>query len=136
MMLLDTHVWIWAAAGDVDRLGPQFLRRLKKTASPFVSSVSLFEIAALTTAGRLVLNQPAERWIRAALAAGGVRVAELTPDIAIDAGAIPSAALGDPVDRLLAATAVHLDLPLATCDRDVIALASRRRDLSVIDARR
>jgi PIN domain nuclease of toxin-antitoxin system len=135
-MLLDTHVWIWAAGGQTDRLGAQFLRRLKRVDAPFVSSASLFEIAALTTAGRLVLNQPCERWVRTALAAGGLRVAELTPDIALDAGAIPATGLADPLDRLLAATAIQLDLPLATCDRDLIAYGAQRRDLSIIDARR
>ncbi len=67
-MLLDTHVWIGAANGGA-KLGPKTRRRLEKSSggiatTAFVSTVSVFEIVALHTAGRLRFNQPVERWVR------------------------------------------------------------------------
>jgi len=95
-VLLDTHVWIWAAADMPRRLGPKTHRLLARGAAAggvYVSAASAFEIAALHTAGRLKFNQPAERWIRESIERGGLRVLEVSTAIATDAGAVPSEAL-------------------------------------------
>jgi PIN domain nuclease of toxin-antitoxin system len=129
-VLLDTHVWIWAAADAPKALGPKARRALARQAAlgrVAVSAASAFEIAALFTAGRLKLNQPAERWIRESLERGALRVIDVTTAIASDAGAIPSSQLADPLDRLLVATARDRDLPLVTCDRAVLDYAARTR---------
>jgi len=94
----------------------------------------MFEVTSLWTAGRLRLSQPPEPWIRAYMAHPGVRLAELTPTIAIDAGAIPRTALPDPIDRLLVATARQLDATLITADSGILAYASRTGDVRVHDA--
>lgn len=55
-MLLDTHVWIWAAADIPRTLGPKTRRLLVRAAATgalYVSAASAFEITALHTAGRL-----------------------------------------------------------------------------------
>lgn len=138
-MLLDTHVWIWAADGGA-KLGPKTRRRLARaataagTAPTFVSTASIFEIVALHTAGRLQLTLPAERWIRESIERGGLRVLDIEPDIAIDAGLIPAATLGDPIDRFLVSTAREYDLPLVTRDRRVLDYAARSGVVRVIDA--
>src|SRR6185503_11302621 len=102
-MLLDTHVWVWAAAGE-SRIGPRTRRLLDKEAAAgrvCVSAISAFEISALCSAGRLVLNQPAERWIRESIEKGNLRVLDLDTDVAMDAGAIGATVVPDPIDRLL-----------------------------------
>jgi PIN domain nuclease of toxin-antitoxin system len=98
--------------------------------------VSIFEIVALHTSGRLRLSRPAEGWIRDSVSAAGVRLAEVTPAIAIDAGAIPRMALADPLDRLLVATARHLDATFLTADQQILQYARdtlnvRAHDLTV-----
>jgi len=78
-MLLDTHVWIWAATGE-PRLGARTRRALNRQSEAgrvYVSAISAFEIGALCAAGRLVLNQPVERWIRDSVARGNLRVLDL-----------------------------------------------------------
>lgn len=137
-MLLDTHVWIWAAADTPKTLGVKARRLLARQAlgRVAVSAASAFEIAALVTAGRLTLNQPAERWIRESLQRGALRVIDVTTTIASDAGAIPSSQLADPLDRLLVATARDRDLPLVTCDRAVLDYSARTRSVRVVDGRR
>ena len=136
-MLLDTHVWIWAAADEPGKLGPKTRRLIARAAaagSLLVTTASVFEITALATAGRLRLNQSAEKWIRDSVIRGALRVVSVDLDIAIDAGAIPSTALADPVDRMLVASARAYDVPLVTRDRQILEYASRSQLVRVSDA--
>ena len=137
-MLLDTHVWIWAATG-ASQIGPRTRRLLNREAAGgrlYVSAVSAFEISALCAAGRLVLNQPPERWIRESIARGSLRVLNLNTDVAIDAGALGAEAVSDPIDRLLVAAARDAEVPLVTRDRRLLDFAQRTRLVRVHDARR
>ena len=136
-MILDTHVWIWAAEGS-RKLGPKTRRRLTTAsaslpAALYISTASVFEVTALHTAGRLQLNQPVERWISTAINKAGVRVIELETGIAIDAGLIPASALADPFDRCLVASAREYGIPLVTCDRRILEYAVRTKFVKVID---
>jgi PIN domain nuclease of toxin-antitoxin system len=136
-VLIDTHVWIWAAADTPRRLGPKTRRLLARgtaAASLHVSAASAFEIAALHTAGRLKLNQPADRWIREAIERGRLRVLDVTTAIASDAGAVPADRLADPIDRLLVATARDWDIPLLTRDQAILEYGTRTRLVPVVDA--
>jgi PIN domain nuclease of toxin-antitoxin system len=137
VVLLDTHAWIWSVEGDTRRIGRRaraLLTRAEGQDRIRVSAVSLFEIMALATSGRLRLSRPAEGWIRDSLGTAGVRLAELTPAIAIDAGAIPRGALADPLDRLLVATARQLEATFLTSDARILAYAAATRNLRVHDA--
>jgi PIN domain nuclease of toxin-antitoxin system len=137
VLLLDTHVWIWSVAGDTRRIGRRARQRLARTQSThkiFVSPVSLFEVTALHTAGRLRLTRSPEQWIRGALDETGIRVAELVPDMAIDAGTITRGALADPLDRLLVATARHMDAALMTGDAQILAYAAATGAVRIADA--
>lgn len=139
-MLLDTHVWIWAADGGA-RLGPKTRRQLDRISvrtpgALCVSAVSAFEIAALHTAGRLQLTLPVERWIRETIHRAHLRTLEIDRDLSIDAGLIPAKALPDPIDRWLVATAREHDMPLVTADRVILNYATRTGLVRVVDARR
>ena len=94
-----------------------------------ISPVTLFEVTALHTLGRLRLARPLDQWVDDSLDAAGVRLAELTPSVAIDAGAIPRAALADPLDRLLVSTARQLDAVFLTADARILEYAARTRNL-------
>ena len=137
MVLLDTHTWIWSIEGDERRIGRRtraLLARAEAQERIRVSPVSVFEIAALHTAGRLRLSKPVEGWIRDGLAVAGVRLAEVTPGIAIDAGAIPRSALADPLDRLLVSTARQWAATLITADRQILEYATGTRSVLAHDA--
>lgn len=136
-MLLDTHAWIWAAADEPGKLGPKTRRLIARAAAAgtlLVTTASVFEITALATAGRLRLNQSAEKWIRDSVVRGSLRVVGIDMDIAIDAGQIPSSALADPIDRMLVASARAYDVPLITRDRQIIDYANRSKLVRVSDA--
>jgi PIN domain nuclease of toxin-antitoxin system len=137
VLLLDTHVWIWSADRDTQRVGPRsrvLLLKAEARDAIRVSPVTLFELSALHASGRLRLARPLEQWVGASLDAAGVRVAELTLSVALDAGFIPRAALADPLDRLLVSTARHLDAVFVTADRQILEYASETRNVRVHDA--
>ena len=69
--------------------------------------------------GRLALQPSFDRWLRDACQPSVVRIAPLTADVVIAVDALPQSFHGDPVDRLIAATARALRLPLATHDRNI-----------------
>ena len=123
MILLDTHVWLWTVTGETRRVGRktrQLLARASQHDAIRISTMSVFEVAALQTLGRLRLAAPVESWIREALDVVGGRVAMPSPVMATDAGLIPREALGDPIDRLLVATARALEATLVTADRRIL----------------
>jgi PIN domain nuclease of toxin-antitoxin system len=137
VILLDTHTWIWSVEGDVRRIGRKaraLLARAEAEERIRISPVSVFEIMALATSGRLRLSQPVETWIRDSLATAGVRVAELTPAVALDAGAIPRSALADPLDRFLVATARQLQATFLTSDARILTYAAATTNVRVHDA--
>lgn len=136
-MLLDTHAWIWAVEGDRGRIGSRsrgLIDRAHVRDAVHISPVTLFEIVALHAAGRLRLARTVERWIDDLLDQPGVRLAEFTPAVAIDAGQIPRSALADPLDRLLVATARHLNATFVTADRAILDYAETTRAVRAHDA--
>jgi PIN domain nuclease of toxin-antitoxin system len=138
VLLLDTHAWVWTIEDDARRLGRRARRLLGRAEvrdEVRVSPVSIFEVTALHAAGRLRLAISAEQWVRSALSAPGVRLAEVTPAITIDAGAIPRTALADPLDRILVATARALDATFLTNDRPILEYASTTGNVRVHDIR-
>ena len=139
MFVLDTHAWIWFSNDDGSRLGrraKQAVAQAQRNNELRISPASVFEVASLHTHGRLRFSLPPERWVADALSVPGLRIAALTTDVAVDAGQIPSTALADPIDRLLVATARHLDAILMTADRRILEYADNSRHLRVQDAGR
>jgi len=70
---------------------------------------------------RVTLALPFEEWARAAFASGKYHEAELTTEIVYVAQRLN--AISERGDRLIAATAVALDLPLITHDPQIAAAA-------------
>lgn len=133
MILLDTHSFVWLACDD-KRLGKLSRRRIERAradAGVAVSAVSYFEIGALVDRGRLRLSEPLEGLRARALEAG---VQELAVDVPV---ALLASRLrsfhGDPVDRLLVATAMERGASLMTADTTLLDWKSGP---ALIDARR
>lgn len=131
-------MWVWAAEGDVRRVGPRtrrLLTRAERTGTVRISPVSIFEVAALHTLGRLRFAQPVETWTRAALEQMDLRIAPVAPDASLDAGLIPQDTLADPLDRLLVATARYLGSTLVTADDRILEYAADTSAVRTHDAR-
>lgn len=137
-MLLDTHVWVWAAERDTRRLGRRTLGAIERAHAQdavHVSAMSVFEIAALYVSGRLTLQVHANQWVERSLQSSRIHVLDISVRAATAAGLIPGPALPDPCDRLIAGTALETGLPLVTRDERLLAYAERTLGLRVVDAR-
>ncbi len=135
MILLDTHVLIWAVNND-RRLGPDARRRIDRETEArgvFVSAITPWEIALLAARGRISLGGDTLAWIDRVLQTPGVAVAPLEPAIAVGSVALPGSLHADPADRILVATARHHGWPLLTADRMILAYAAAEH-LKAVDA--
>lgn len=126
-VLLDTCAVIYVANGDaIAARAREAILAAARGSGVLVSPISAWEIGLLSKAGRkpLVLFLPDPKtWFGRFLAEGGVRLAPLTPDVAIDSSHLPAPVHGDPADRLIIATARSLDVPIVTRDRNILAYA-------------
>lgn len=123
MILLDTHVWVWWAA-EPKKLAARALKAVESADEVGVSAISPWEVAMLVSKGRLELDRDVLLWIRQALAIPKVSLIPLSPEIAVASTKLDPAFPGDSADRILAATALRLRVPLVTADARLRRLAS------------
>lgn len=121
-VLLDTHVLVWLLSGN-SRLGAQariFIQQSAQDHPVLVSAITPWEIAMLVSKERLTLDRDIDQWMAVALALPGIRLASLSPEIAVASTRLPGTLHGDPADRIIAATARHLDATLVTEDQRLL----------------
>ena len=124
-VLLDTHALIWAA------LSRATLSRKVATiiADPgneiLVSAASAWEIATKVRLGKFPEAESLERRFLEALAEAGYQLIAIEPETALRAGRL-TAAHGDPFDRIIAAQALDLDIPIISIDTKLDAFGIRR----------
>jgi PIN domain nuclease of toxin-antitoxin system len=112
--LLDTHVVLWGAAGQL----PSALIARLDPADLYVSAVSVWEIAIKHGLGRLVLPEPPRAWATTRLRSMGLTEVPFASAHAVEVADLPHVH-GDPFDRALVAVARAEDLTLVTADRIV-----------------
>ncbi len=135
-VVLDTHVWLWLVEG-AQQLSAAVVDQITEASqrgAVRVSAISVWEAAMLEARGRISLSRPLDDWVRAALRAPGVRLLDLSPEIAIESTRLPGGPHGDPADRMLIASARVIGGALATCDARIIEYG-RSGHLSVLDGR-
>lgn len=116
MILLDTHVLIWLAA-ERKRLSKPALEAIESGLELAIALVSVQEIAYLVVRERLVMDRSIVKWVGDALGVLGARALPPTVSTSIRAGSLdPQDFHGDPIDRLIYATAIEHDAQLVTAD--------------------
>jgi PIN domain nuclease of toxin-antitoxin system len=126
--LLDTHAAIWYLRPSKE-LSPAALHAIRQAiglGKPiYISAISLVETIYLVERGRLPLE--ALQRFEDALTdrASGMVVVPLDTAVAEAVHKIPRAAVPDMPDRIIAATALHLNAPLITRDRRLQSVGIR-----------
>jgi PIN domain nuclease of toxin-antitoxin system len=126
-IILDTHVWIWMMEGASKALSPATVSLVESAGGRSelaVSAISVWELAMLETKGRITLSRSIDEWVNAALTAEGMRLAQLTPEIALESSRLPGDVHGDSADRMIVATARVLGATLVTCDEQILEYGS------------
>ena len=127
VLVLDTHVWIWVMEGVKAQLSTATIRLIEKAAADAalaVSAISVWEVAMLDRRGRITLSRSIDEWVKAALTAPGLRLADISPEIAIESTRLPGEPPGDPADRIIIATARVLGATLVTRDDEITSYAA------------
>lgn len=121
-LLLDTHIWLWLFR-EPKRLGRRTLHILKDPRNElWLSPISTWEILTLHHKGKIKFNLDVAEWI--AKAVSGTKEAPFTHEIAMASRRLPLHQ--DPADRMIAATALVLDLTLVTADERLLELTNVR----------
>jgi PIN domain nuclease of toxin-antitoxin system len=119
VIVLDTHVWLWWVTAP-ERLSPASGEAVERSSRVGVSTLSAWEIAMLTARGRISLDREVSLWVRQALADRRVQTLAPGPEVAATAGLLDAERFpGDPVDRLIHATARSVGATLLTRDRAI-----------------
>lgn len=74
----------------------------------------------MVTKGRINVKIDPKHWLNNAIGNSGLRVIELTPEIAMESCNLPGSFHKDPADRIIVATARTNNLMLLTKDRKII----------------
>ena len=124
-ILLDTHTLLWAAF-DEDSLSPRARRLIQSPDSEIiVSAATAWEITTKFRLGKLDFARDlAENFISEVTAAGYLLLS-ISPEHAVRAGLLPGDHK-DPFDRMLAAQAIHEDMPLLSNDPQLDVFGVRR----------
>ena len=129
-LLLDTCAVIWLANGEP--LPPAALSAIIAAGlsnSIFVSTASAWELNLLSRPKPG--HQPAvrclpdaETWFATFMAGPGIKAAPVTPALTVEAFNLPGDFHADPINRLIVATARHLDIPIVTSDPKMLGYAA------------
>lgn len=114
----DTHALIWAALGRSSKLGSR-ARRIYEDAEAgnaaiYVPTLVLVELFEAARRGVIAPSGGVRTWVEGLFSTGSFFSVDLTSEIVLraeDLYAIPERG-----DRLIAATAAHLEVPLITRD--------------------
>lgn len=119
-LLLDTHVWFWAAARP-EALSTAAAEAIADVENELaLSPVTVWELLVLARKGRLHLGVDPHSWVQTHIVQAVPKaILPLTAAIAARSERLPGYSNPDPADRFLAATALEHDLVLVTADRSL-----------------
>jgi len=123
---LDTHIWLWLAAGTepLSRPARDAIAVAAGGGTLRVAAMSVWEIAMLASRNRIVLGKPTAEWVEEALSAPGLALEPLSPMITIESCQLPAGFRSDPADHLIVATARMTGTTLMTRDRRILGYAA------------
>ena len=119
MIVADTCVVVWLALAPekLSNTARMAVEDARNNGGLAICGVTLYEIAWLVAHGRIQLRMDSETFL------SGIEakfiVLPITAEIAHRAALLPESFPGDPMDRMIAATALHRAVPLITSDKAI-----------------
>ena len=120
MIIFDTHIWLYYINDGPEKLPATVQNAILQSDILGVSVISCWEIAMLVARKRLLFSIDVQDWITQSLRYKGVKLIDLTPEIAVLATRLPGEFHKDPADRIIAASCIKFGAPLVTFDQNII----------------
>lgn len=114
-LLLDTHAFLWFAAGDERLAGVTREQIADGTNTVYVSAASLWEMAIKISTGKLQLAEPLDRFIPKELQRNRLALLPIAFPHIVQVATLPFHHR-DPFDRLLIAQSLVEYLPIVSVD--------------------
>ncbi len=124
-LVIDTHtaIWYFANSPEMSALATQTIDNAVANGDTVIlSAISIVEIIYLIDKGKLVPQTLSWLMQYLKLPNSSFITQDLTEEIAQTLAQIPRSIVSDMPDRIIAATALHLSLPLVTKDRKIQTL--------------
>ncbi len=118
-LLLDTHIWIWLSLEKKKSLSAKSRKAINSADHKWISAISCWELAKLVEKKRIGFSIPTLIWIRRSLNQFNIKVADLSPEIAVES-TVMRGIHSDPADQIIVATSRIVGLPLVTSDRKIL----------------
>jgi PIN domain nuclease of toxin-antitoxin system len=123
-VLLDTHTWAWSTLRSSE-LSQQARAAIVEAERVLLSPISIYEVAQKVRLGKWPDMAPVMNRLWDFIDLQGTVIAPVTADISMAAG-LADWDHRDPFDRLIAATARLLAVPVITADRALAAAPGLR----------
>ncbi len=118
-LLLDTHVWVWLSLEKTKSLSEKSKKAMNSSGHQWISAISCWELAKLVEKKRIGFSIPSLAWIRRSLNELNIRIADLSPEIAVESTVLRGLNR-DPADQIIVATSRILGMPLLTADKQIL----------------
>jgi PIN domain nuclease of toxin-antitoxin system len=123
--LIDTHTLLWSAL-ERSRLSSRVIRILSDHSNDIaVSAATAWEIATKVRIGKLPQAVSLEADFERIIVAAGYNLLSISTEVALRAGRL-TGKHKDPFDRMIAAQALALDIPVLSADPDLDVFGVRR----------
>ncbi len=136
MIVMDTHVLVWAMENDrsLGLKAAVLIDEATASDGAYISAMTCWEVSMLVDRGKLGFRQGVRAWMDETLSQPGIFLAPVGLEIGVEAGSLPGRPHGDPCDRIIMTTARILGCPLLTADGAILDYAATGH-LTAIDAR-
>lgn len=121
MILLDTHVLLWLISRFemLSKPAQDEIHRARRAGEPVsISSISLLEIASLSSKKRISITMPLREFLESLEA--GFNVLPISSGACAKLAELPAGYPRDPADRIIGGTALAEGLTLITADGNII----------------
>jgi PIN domain nuclease of toxin-antitoxin system len=117
---------MWVVEDEISQAAIDALTERWRASIPtYVSPITAWEVGLLASRGRFKSPHPPMKWFEYVLKLPNVRLAELPPNVLLDASLLPGTPPRDPADRIIAATAREFGFTVMTRDAALLDYAKQ-----------